>query len=51
MNDKQKILMMVGGGSLAVLLITIFGLGFDGERTWVTYKDNIVSHENRIPHS
>ena len=28
MNDKQKLLLMIGIGSLVVFLITIFGLGF-----------------------
>ena len=28
MNDKQKLLIMVGTGSFMVFLITIFGLGF-----------------------
>jgi len=31
MNVKQKIFVMVGVGSLAVFLITVFFLGFDGE--------------------
>ena len=30
MNDKQKIFVMVGVGSVAVFLITVFFLGFDG---------------------
>jgi hypothetical protein len=40
MNDKQKLLIMVGTGSLLVLLITIFGLGFNGER-W-DFNDKII---------
>ena len=28
MNDKQKLLVMIGAGSFLVFLITIFGLGF-----------------------
>ena len=28
MNDKQKLLVMIGAGSFMVFLITIFGLGF-----------------------
>ena len=28
MNDKQKLLVMIGTGSFMVFLITIFGLGF-----------------------
>lgn len=36
MNDKQKLLVMVGAGSLLVILITIFGLGFGYERWFST---------------
>jgi hypothetical protein len=28
MNDKQKIFVMVGVGSLVLILVTVFGLGF-----------------------
>ncbi len=33
MNDKQRLLIMVGTGSFLVLLITIFGLGY-GSHSW-----------------
>ena len=35
MNDKQKLLVMVGTGSLLVFLITIFGLGFSPIHRWL----------------
>ena len=35
MNDKQKILIMVGVGSLLVFIITIFGLGFSPVHRWL----------------
>ena len=35
MNDKQKLLVMVGTGSVLVFLITIFGLGFSPVHKWL----------------
>ena len=35
MNDKQRLLVMVGTGSLLVFLITIFGLGFSPVHKWL----------------
>ena len=35
MNDKQRLLVMVGTGSLLVFLITIFGLGFSPVHRWL----------------
>ena len=35
MNDKQRLLIMVGTGSLLVFLITIFGLGFSPVHKWL----------------
>ena len=35
MNDKQRLLVMVGSGSLMVFLITIFGLGFTPVHRWL----------------
>ena len=35
MNDKQRLLVMVGTGSLFVFLITIFGLGFSPIHKWL----------------
>ena len=35
MNDKQKLLVMVGTGSFLVFLITIFGLGFSPVHKWL----------------
>ena len=35
MNDKQRLLVMVGTGSLFVFLITIFGLGFSPTHKWL----------------
>ena len=35
MNDKQRLLAMVGTGSLSVFLITIFGLGFSPTHKWL----------------
>ena len=35
MNDKQKLLVMFGTGSVLVFLITVFGLGFSPVHTWL----------------
>ena len=35
MNDKQRLLVMVGTGSLLVFIITIFGLGFSPVHRWL----------------
>ena len=35
MNDKQRLLVMVGTGSFLVFLITIFGLGFSPVHKWL----------------
>ena len=35
MNDKQRLLVMVGTGSLLVFIITIFGLGFSPVYRWL----------------
>ena len=35
MNDKQRLLVMVGTGSLLVFIITIFGLGFSPVHKWL----------------
>ena len=39
MNDKQRLLIMVGTGSILVLLITIFGLGFTPMHKWLDTSD------------
>ena len=35
MNDKQRLMVMVGSGSLMVFIITIFGLGFSPVHKWL----------------
>ncbi len=42
MNDKQKLLIMIGTGSLMVFLITIFGLGFSPYKVYYSngYKSD-----------
>ena len=35
MNDKQKLLVMFGTGSVLVFLITVFGLGFSPVHKWL----------------
>ena len=40
MNDKQKLLVMVGAGSVLVFLITIFGLGFSPVHKWLDTSIN-----------
>ena len=35
MNDRQKLLVMMGTGSFFVFLITIFGLGFNPVHRWL----------------
>ena len=35
MNDKQKLLVMAGTGSVLVFLITVFGLGFTPVHKWL----------------
>lgn len=35
MNDKQRLLVMIGSGSIMVFLITILGLGFSPIYTWI----------------
>ena len=35
MNDKQKLLVMLGTGSILVFVITIFGLGFSPVHKWL----------------
>ena len=35
MNDRQKLLVMMGTGSFFVFLITIFGLGFNPIHRWL----------------
>ena len=39
MNDKQRLLVMVGAGSLMVFIITIFGLGFTPVQRWLDTSD------------
>ena len=39
MNDKQRLLVMVGTGSLMVFIITIFGLGFTPVQRWLDTSD------------
>ena len=47
MNDKQRLFVMVGTGSLLVLLITIFGLGF-GSHSWYDTSEVDTSVERWI---
>ena len=35
MNDKQRLMVMIGSGSLMVFIITIFGLGFSPIHKWL----------------
>ena len=35
MNDKQKLFVMLGTGSILVFVITIFGLGFSPVHRWL----------------
>ena len=35
MNDKQRLMVMVGSGSLMVFIITVFGLGFSPIHKWL----------------
>ena len=39
MNDKQRLLVMVGTGSLLVFIITIYGLGFSPVHRWFDISD------------
>ena len=39
MNDKQKLLVMFGAGSILVFLITVFGLGFSPVHKWLDTSD------------
>ena len=39
MNEKQRLLIMVGTGSILVFLITIFGLGFSPLHKWLDTSD------------
>ena len=48
MNDKQRLLVMVGTGSLLVFLITIFGLGFTPVHKWVDTSEINWEYEKSI---
>ena len=51
MNDKQKLFVMVATGSLAVFLITMSFLGFDGEVRVEDYKvtnGSIIKKKNDV---
>ena len=39
MNDKQRLLVMVGTGSLLAFIITIFGLGFSPVYRWLDISE------------
>ncbi len=54
MNDKQRLLVMIGAGSFIVFIITIFGLGFTPVHRWLEtteinweYEKSNVNWDNK----
>ena len=48
MNNKQRLLIMIGAGSIMVFIITIFGLGFTPVHKWLDTSEINWEYEKSI---